>query len=255
MFFLCYNIFGDIMKNVLKIAFIVIGGAIFTNGALISLVSNLNAGNFFTLALGILIIFTSLFFEKLTIWLRIALLSPIAIAVVFSSFLIIYGKTDIATYQEDAIIVLGAAVHGKTPSLTLRHRLDKAVNYHQKNPQALIIVSGGQGAQEEISEAEAMEIYLIKNGVNPDKIIREDRATSTYENFLYSKDILETKLGSDYSYSFITNEYHVFRARSCAGRAISAKPTHLHSNTKLSYLLPGVLRECLAVVKYIVLKR
>ncbi len=242
------------MKFVLKIVFSAIGGIIAINGITLFFVSNVNLGNFLTIGFGVVIILTALLFKKLAKWLKILLISGISVAVVLSSFLIIYGKNDTTTYKEDAIIVLGAAVHGKTPSLTLKRRLDAAVDYHKQNPDAIIIVSGGQGAQEDITEAEAMKIYLIGHGVASDKINKEDKSTSTTENFKFSKEILTEHFGDDYTACFVTNEYHVLRAGLCAKRADIKNTTHLHSNTNLSYLISGSLRECLAVVKYVIFK-
>ena len=242
------------MKSVLKIVVAVIGAVIALNGAALFFVSNVNLGNFLSIGLGAVIIFVAVFFNKIARWLKILLFTCIGLVVILSSFLIIYGKSDTVTYTEDAVIVLGAAVHGKTPSLTLKRRLDKAVEYHAQNPDAVIVVSGGQGAQEDISEAEAMKIYLIENGVKDDKIIKEENATSTYENFKFSKEILTDKFGEEYTTAFITNEYHILRASLCAKQAGIKTATHIHSSTTLSYIASGVLRECLAVIKYVVFK-
>lgn len=242
------------MKFILKIIVAAIGAAITLNGIALFFVSNVNLGNFLTVAMGAIILLTVLLFKKLTKWLKVLLIAGLSIAVVFSSFLIIYGKSDNVTYREDAVIVLGAAVHGKTPSLTLKRRLDTAVEYHSQNPDAVIIVSGGKGAQEDITEAEAMKNYLINNGVTADKIIKEEAATSTYENFTFSKEILDSHFDSDYTVAFITNEYHTLRAGLCAKQAGIENTTHVHSNTNLSYLVSGVLRECLAVIKYMIFK-
>lgn len=243
------------MKIFLKVASVVFGLIIFLNGVGLFFVSNFNIGNVLTLFLGLVIILAAIFFEKINKWIKIALISCVSIAIVCSSFLIIYGKCDNVTYTEDAVIVLGAAVHGKTPSLTLKKRLNAAVKYHTQNPDALIVVSGGKGPQEDITEAEAMKTYLIEHGINSDKIIKEEKSTSTTENFKFSKEILDKHFGDDYSVAFITNEYHILRATLCAKRIGIENPTHLHSNTTLSYLISGSLRECLAVVKYIVFKR
>ena len=242
------------MKNIIKSIIVAVGGAITLNGIALFFVSNVNLGNFLTVIFGAVIIAMALLFKKLGKVLKSLLIIGISLAVVSSSFLIIYGKTDTATYNEDAVVVLGAAVHGKTPSRTLRYRLKKAVDYHKQNPDAIIIVSGGQGAQEDISEAEAMKIYLIENGVASDKIIKEDKSTSTTENFAFSKEILDKTFDNDYDVAFVTNEYHILRASLCAKRAGLENTTHLHSNTTLSYLISGTLRECLAVVKYIIFK-
>ncbi len=249
-----YNKYGDYMKTVLKIIVAAVGAAIALNGIALFFVSNVNFGSFLTVGFGIVIFLIALLFKKLGKLLKTLLIVGVGAAVIFSSFLIIYGKSDNVTYNEDAVIVLGAAVHGKTPSLTLKRRLDKAVEYHAQNPDAVIVVSGGQGAQEDISEAEAMQNYLIDNGVPEDKIIKEENATSTYENFKFSKEILTDKFGEEYTTAFITNEYHILRASLCAKQAGIKTATHLHSSTTLSYIVSGVLRECLAVIKYLVFK-
>ena len=255
------NIFNDILLLVinmtltLKIIFAVIGSVIFLNGVGLTFTSNSNVGILMTLFLGAVIIVTALFFEKMLPWLKVLLVSGIGIAVICCSFLIIYGKTDNVTYKEDAVIVLGAAVHGKTPSLTLKRRLETAVKYYNQNPEVIIVVSGGKGPQEDITEAEAMKQYLVEKGVAQDNIIKEESATSTYENFVFSKLILDEKFKNDYSVAFITNEYHILRAGACANRAGIKNLTHIHSDTSLSYIIAGSLRECLAVVKYLVFKK
>ena len=241
------------MKNIIKIIIAAIGGIIAVNGVALFFVSNANLGNLLCVLLGAAIIFIALMFTKLAKWLKITIISCLALAVVFSSFLIIYGKSDSTTYTEDAVIVLGAAVHGKTPSLTLKKRLDKAVEYHKQNPNAIIVVSGGQGNGEDISEAEAMKTYLVEQGVAADKIIKEDKSTSTTENFTFSKEILDKHFNKDYTTCFITNEYHVLRAADCAKNVGLDDISHLHSNTNSSYLISGSLRECLAVAYHLIL--
>ncbi len=249
---------GDYMIKVIKrlvpTIFIVIGASICLNGVALFFVSNLNLGNFLTVALGAGIVLTVVFFKMLNTLLKTVIIVAICIATLFSGFLIIYGLSDNVTYKEDAVIVLGAAVHGDTPSLTLRKRLDAAVEYHSQNPNAIIVVSGGKGQGENVTEAEAMEKYLLEKGVSREVIIKESAATSTYENFLFSNRLIKEKLGENPSVAYITNEYHIMRAGLCAKRAGIESITHLHSNTNLSYIISGVLRECLAVIKYAVFK-
>ena len=244
------------MKNIIKFIIATLGGIITLNGIALFFVSNINFGNFLTVILGFVILVIVLAFRKLSKWLKILLITGICIAVAFSSFLIIYGKNDTPTHDEDAIIVLGAAIHGKTPSLALKKRLDKAAKYlKQTAPNAVIIVSGGKGNGEDITEAEAMQKYLVDNhGIPTERIIKEEKATSTYENFVFSKQILDNYFKGDYTSCFITSEYHVLRASLCAKKAGITNISHQHSNTNLSYLVSGSLRECFAVMKYIVFK-
>ena len=77
----------------------------------------------------------------------------------------------------DCLIVLGAQVRGKKITDSLKRRLDRAVMYLKKYPDTRVIVSGGQGPGEEISEADAMAEYLIRSGIDRERIIREDKST------------------------------------------------------------------------------
>ncbi len=245
------------MKTAFKYIFAAAGCVITINAVALFFVSNFNLGIVLNLFLGAAVMAMSLLprsvMQKLPKCFKVAFAVCICLAVFFASFLIVYGSINTADYGEDAVIVLGAAVHGETPSLTLRKRLDKAVEYHAENPDALVVVSGGRGPQEDITEAEAMQKYLLDNGVSGDKIILEESADSTYTNFEYSKEILDGRLKDDYRVAFITNEYHILRAQLCAEKSGFSDVSYLSSGTKLSYLIAGSSRECLAVVKYLIL--
>ncbi len=110
------------------------------------------------------------------------------------------------------LIVLGAGLKGDIPSEVLKYRLDKAVEYHKKNPDTIFIVSGGQGKDEWISEAEAMNIYLSKKGVPLKNIIKEDKSTSTYENLKFSDKIIKEK-GITGDIGVMSNSFHMYRVK------------------------------------------
>lgn len=116
--------------------------------------------------------------------------------------------------EYDYIIVLGAAVHGDTPSLSLVERMSAARDYMQAHPQTIAIVSGGQGSDENVSEAAAMTAWLTDNGIDKSRIIAEDKATSTLENLEYSFNIIRQR-GDDPndSCAVVTSEYHIYRAK------------------------------------------
>lgn len=97
----------------------------------------------------------------------------------------------------DYIIILGAGLQGTKPTPLLRGRIDKAVDlWNRQHRHGLFIVSGGQGADEQISEAEAMKRYLVEErGVPGDRIIKEDRSTTTLENLRNSKVIMDERCG------------------------------------------------------------
>jgi len=109
----------------------------------------------------------------------------------------------------DCIIILGAAVHGETPSLALHTRLNVAADYLLENPETKVICSGGQGDGENISEAEAMRRRLLQKGISEERIIPEAASTSTAENFRFSLPLLSAE---DKKIGIVTNNFHVFRS-------------------------------------------
>ena len=133
-----------------------------------------------------------------------------------------------------------------TPDLA--YRLDRAVEYHEKNPDAIIVVSGGKGTDEEISEALAMERYLSAKGVYSEKIIKEDKSTSTYENFAFSSKIIQQKLGTDYSVAFITNKFHVYRAEKLA-ESVGLNAAHLGADIEWYNVPTNYMRELIALAE------
>lgn len=242
------------IKKLLKSLLALLGIAITINGIAMFIVSTFNIGNLLTLILGLVLTFWGIYFDKISLfiplWIRCCVAFAVALALCLSSFLFIYSGRDNTTYKEDAIIVLGAGVNGSRVSLCLADRLETAIDYHKENPNALIIVSGGQGNGENLSEALAMEQYLVARGVNKEIIIKEDKSTSTYENFKFSKSILEKEFSGEYNIAYITNDYHIYRAGEIAKSVGLENLAHAHSNTRWHSVLPGVLRECLAVIKF-----
>ncbi|MEI3193353.1 MAG: YdcF family protein [Lachnospiraceae bacterium] len=93
--------------------------------------------------------------------------------------------------RTDYLVVLGAQVRGTVPSRALKKRLDTAAEYLGKNLETKVVVSGGKGAGEEITEAEAMENYLLELGIEKDRIIMEDRSTTTSENLRYTGELID----------------------------------------------------------------
>ena len=89
------------------------------------------------------------------------------------------------------LVVLGAAVHGDTPSLSLVERMTAARDYLNTHPDCKAVVSGGRGDNENLSEAQAMYDWLTSEGISPERIIMEDKATSTYENIKYSYELID----------------------------------------------------------------
>jgi len=186
-----------------------------------------------------------LIIKRVIIW---GTISAFAATTLFGSlvlFLFLYGTNDTVTFEEDAVIVLGAAVWGERVSSVLADRLLMAVEYHTHNPNALIVVSGGQG-EGAITEAEAMRRFLVAQGVPNEIIIKEDRSTSTLENIKFSKEILDELFGDDYSVAIITNHFHIFRAVSMARRQ-GMQASGFHAQLRRRYMPWYFTRESAAV--------
>lgn len=136
------------------------------------------------------------------------------------------GKLPKANGKNKFAVILGAKVNGETPSLSLQFRLDAALKYAKEYPNIKLILSGGQGPGENITEAEAMKRYLIENGISEDRLLLEEHSTSTYENILFSKKLLPASINT---ITIITSDFHLSRARILASTlglqsdAISAK--------------------------------
>lgn len=136
-----------------------------------------------------------------------------------SIFLAVYGSKDNSSYDEDAVIVLGYGIKNKRIPEMLKNRLDKTIEYYSKNPDAIIVVSGGRGDKIKPSEASVMEEYLISKGIPSDRIIKEDKSRTTVENFRFSADLLKDKFGKNYSAVLITNVFHIYRSEKYAKAA------------------------------------
>lgn len=238
------------MKKAVRIISVTCGGLLLGNTALMMTIANLNFGLLPVALLGTALLVYGLFFEKLPFRRLISgvLAFGLAVVIAFASFLAIYGRNDNATYNEKTVIVLGCGIRGERVSVGLAKRLNKAYEYHLQNPDAVIIVSGGQGPQEDIPEALAMKRYLVEKGVSEDKIIMEDKSTSTITNFKFSHEIMKEKGLPDDEVVFVTNGYHVYRGASYA-KAEGLTVTHLGTDI-IWYTIPmNYMREMLAVMK------
>jgi len=147
----------------------------------------------------------------------------------------------------DYVIVHGAGLlGGDRVSKLLADRLDKAIEvYHRDPTPPILIPSGGQGSDETVSEAEAMERYLVDKGIPASSIIKEDQSATTFENLRNSKAIIDAQEGSTYT-ALVTSNYHVYRAlRYC--RKIGLKCVGVGSPVALYYWPSALIREFIAV--------
>lgn len=178
-------------------------------------------------------------------------LSGLLIFVLMFGFVAVSGYTNNVRGDEEAIIVLGAGIHGERVGDVLRRRLDAAIEAHNQNPTALIVVSGGKGNQEQISEALAMQRYIVAKGVDESLILMEDQSTSTEENLVFSRDVLaQHGITSDAPVAVVTNAFHCYRAGQYAKDAGFTNVRTLPASMNLLVLLPAYMREVLTILYY-----
>ncbi len=246
------------LKRILRAISILFGAALIVNGIFMTIFSNPTIGNYATIILGFIFFIPAIFFRAFTQFLKhsagkiITLCVSMGLVLCFAviAFLQSYGTSDNVTYNEEYLIVLGCGLNGETPTEPLRARLDTALDYLSKNDSCQIILTGGQGNGETIPESEAMRRYLTEKGIDPSRIITEDKATSTSENFSYSNKETGSRLATSQA-AFITNEFHVYRAYKLA-RIQGFNFNHMHADTSWYNLAPCYSRELMALVKMIV---
>ncbi len=137
--------------------------------------------------------------------------------------------------EENVLVVLGCKVKNGGPSLMLRHRLEAACAYLTEHPDVPVIVCGGQGADEAISEAQCMYEYLIDKGIAPERIYMEDTSTSTIENLRNAQIILEEQ-NWGCRITIVTDGFHQLRA-SMIARTLDLQTDHVSAYTSW-YLVP-----------------
>ena len=167
--------------------------------------------------------------------------------------MIVRGMNTTARDNLDYIIVLGAHVKGDKPSKSLRMRIEAAYDYLVDNPNTVVVVSGGQGDGENITEAQCMHDVLVEMGMDDERILIEDRATSTVENIRFSMEIV----GADYigddepKVGIVTNNFHVFRAKKiCAKMGYDMDGVAARSDSVL--FINYMLREFCATIQHFI---
>ena len=151
------------------------------------------------------------------------------------------------------LLVLGAKVNPGGPSLALRNRIDAAFDYLTAHPDCTAILSGGQGPDEPMTEAQCMFNELVAMGIDPQRLWLEDQSTTTWENMKFSRAMLEEKSGTaPEQIALLSNEFHLFRAQLFA-RRFGFDPVGVPASTSLPVLkINYFIREAVAVWYYMI---
>ena len=146
----------------------------------------------------------------------------------------------------DYVIIHGCGLlGGERLTKLLSNRVDKAIQIYERcKVKPVIIPSGGQGADEKISEAAAMGEYLIEHGVSAESIVLEDKSATTRENLLNSKAIIDARGGG--KTALVSSNYHVYRCLRIA-REVGLTCTGIGADVALYYWPSALIREFIAV--------
>ena len=242
--------------KLLRLLCLIIGSFLVLDTLIVCFLSNYNLGVILPAVLGLPLLLLGLFWGHMDagfwLFLRRLILVCYALGCLFLLFLgsLMLRAIDRGEHGDyDALIVLGAAVHGDRVTWVLSNRLDAAYDYAVAHPDTVLVVSGGQGDGESVTEASAMAGYLIRKGLDPARILLEDKAESTAENFAYSKAIVDEKLGPDASIGFVTTRFHVYRAsRVALKEGIQARG--LGAPDVCYIAINNFLRECVGICWY-----
>ncbi len=225
-----------------------------------------NIGNIVGFGITICLIIITLFWDYvlrliIKLWhniggriLLIILAALILVSVIWCIFISIRMVAAYKNYpkKETTVVVLGCKVNKYHPSKMLRHRLEAAYDYLSKNENIKCIVTGGQGPDERITEADCMYDYLVNLGISPNRIIKEDKATNTYENIKFSFEIIE-QMNLPKDITIVTDGFHEYRASIIANKQ-GVKAYSVYAKTTKIDLPYYWLREWMGLFQELYLK-
>lgn len=249
------------MKPVIQFLFILAGSLLVLDTLLIAPRVRFNAGVILPAIIGLPLLSWGIFYQDLQIlskqgfllgvkWLLIMCYALFILTFLWIVAQIIRAEQVPVPPDAAVLIVLGASLHGSQVSQTLALRLDAAAAIMRSRTELPVVVSGGQGPGEAVPEGAAMALYLKGKGIETARIQIENRSTSTFENLLFSKPLVQQATGLDDPRTVIvTSGTHLYRALLIARKA-GYRATGAAARDPW-YLAPNsLLREYLAIMKY-----
>ena len=243
--------------RILRIALLAVGILLIADTLIVSMLSNFNLGVILPAFFGIPLVLMAILLPQMKTgvlcFLKWAAVVGYAIAgtiFLVCGILMATAAKPASSVEADALIVLGAAVHGERVTWVLSNRLDTAADYLEQHPDAIAVVSGGQGNGEDIAEGVAMKKYLIeRRGIAAERIFAEAESVNTRENFAFSKEIIDRELGPDAKIAFVTTDFHVFRAGKVA-KAAGLDVKGIAAPDVWYIRINNFMRECVGICVY-----
>lgn len=237
-----------------------ISGTICALYGIISLVYRIGFGLFF-IAAGVICYSAAILrqrYQNRPMGKSLKVLSGVAkgmIIILSLTFIVVQGLILSAAFAKqktnpDYLLILGAGLWGNQPSTILLDRLNTSLELIKSlPPQTKILVSGGQGPGETISEAECIKRYLTARGIAKNRIVKEERSTSTLENMQFSYKIIAADIPPQTAkVTIVTNTFHMFRAKMLAKRTGFIQIYTWPAPTRFSLIPAYFTREFLAIL-------
>ena len=182
-------------------------------------------------------------------WLGAVVMAVVLAGIVCFGFIcsrVISGMKSSGKKKLDYVVVLGAHVKGDVPSKALELRLKAALKYARENEDTILILSGGQGFGEDITEAKCMENYLTAHGISLERLVLEEKSTSTKENLKFSDELTGC---SKKNTGILSNNFHVYRAVKIAEKAGYEHAYGIAASSDPIMQVHYVVREVAALIK------
>ena len=148
---------------------------------------------------------------------RVALsVCAVAAAIVFAAVMAnVYRQGSLEEVRSaDAIVVLGASQWNGAPSPVFRARLDNALQLYKGGYAPLIILTGGKGAGDAVSESQAGKEYLMRRGIDGSVILIEEQSRTTLQNLRYTAALLRGRNLN--TILLVSHDFHMMRAKAMA---------------------------------------
>jgi uncharacterized SAM-binding protein YcdF (DUF218 family) len=159
--------------------------------------------------------------------------------------LLLFNSRHKAGRGMEYLLVLGAQISENKVTKNLSKRLDTAIAYLIENPKTLVIVSGGRGTKQQLSEAAVMKAYLIDKGINQDRILTEEQSVNTTGNMKFSKQLMRENA----TVAIVTNGFHIFRSNRLARKQGINQVFALVAPTDQVMCLHYYVREAAGILK------
>ncbi len=209
----------------------------------------------FWIVLGISNIILGISINHWAKWIQYIFLTMLVLAgIIFVAVEILIGSAMLsrAPKKLDYIIILGAQVRGTRITDSLKRRLDKGIDYLYENPETMVIVSGGQGTGEDITEAQAMSEYLMDCGIEEPRILLEDESRNTRQNLKYSLKLMSKRHRKT---GIVTNNFHIYRSIKLARTLGFEKVYGIPAGCKPVLFVNYMVREFFAVIQFYIFNR